>query len=506
MSKKRIAVLTAMILGFLCGCGKKINVEPSHQNLPASTEEQNLPSADKTDVLPPGDNPDTSEENSAKDDSAASVCDRWADSGAVNVRISEDEYYGFDYDYRIPMIVDDTDGADEINDAVAGLFEEIHDTMQTASKEGIISAEEFNKIVWREINYECYRNGSIASIVICSTAYYDSSVQYNVFNYDFASGKKLSNEDLFAHKGMSGEKFVQDIRRAAVYALDAEVQPVFKQKMPLIEADGLWYADVADDDVQQLYGDFLTARAKTIYSDNINEYIPVFLDEQGELQAVVHLYNIGMNGDASIIMSPKAWVNNGANAYCGDLLSVLSKDDGMYLIIYREEWSADVREEYPTFDFATEYKINGLNKNYTETKFSWVGNGRQPYILLLSDDGTVAYVDIWQGIVSEYFCAVEPLWGLEGLLSFSDDFENRIAAVNSEGKSVDAEDALFMMLNCRYAGFEKNMLSSDKVLDYLSVDNLTFNGMNEHGLIFCFSAAGEEGESRGTMVLNDYSF
>ncbi len=75
--------------------------------------------------------------------------------------------------------------------------------------------------------------------------------------------------------------------------LDLEMQPFFEQEMPLTE-DELWYADVVDEAVQHMYGDYLLARAKTIYIDNINEFIPIYLDDNGELQAVTHIFNMGM--------------------------------------------------------------------------------------------------------------------------------------------------------------------------------------------------------------------
>lgn len=543
MSRKRNVLLITAAWLLLCGCGKNPEITNAPQDSTVSVETESSETTDSQGAA----NESTVEESTVKENDHSLVCDRWADKGSFKMYTSEEDFFEFYYDYSVPQIIDETEDAKEINYFIECLFGDMHNTMQRAAKEGKITAEEFDSTGWFQTNYDCYWNDSIASIVIYSTGYYDNETKYNVYNYDFATGKQVSNEDLFALKGITGEKFAENVRRAAVYTLDREMGNFFEYEMPLTE-DELWYADVVGEEVQHMYGDYLLARAKTIHMDNIDEYLPVYLDEQGELQAVTHLYNMSMYGEVTDILSPIEWVNNDVKVYCGDLLQVVSKDDGIYLTIYRDDWSDDMYEQFPTFEFAKEYKINGLYKNYKDARISWVGNGRQPYILLLSDDGMISYVDVWEGIASEYFCAVEPLWGLANLKSFSEESEYRIAAVSHDGMLVDVEDALYMMLNCRYIDFEKNMLNLGNVARYSATVNhktsgqdieyeemigftddkyhmfvresykaddykggsqegyITFSGMNEKGMVYCFSLVGEEGELRGTMALNVYSF
>lgn len=538
MNRKRTALLLVVILVLLCGCGKKTDGATVTKESPVSTEKESSKAAD---------NQDSEEENAVKEYDHNLICDRWADSGAFKMYTSDEEFFDFYFDYSIPQIVDDTKDAKEINDSIESLFGDMHEIMQKASKEGEMTAEEFDSTGWSQTKYDCYWNDSIASIVIYSTGYYDSNTNYNIYNYDFETGKQLNNKDIFALKGITAEQFVENMRRAAVYSLDTEIQQFFEYNMPLTE-DELWYADVVDEDVQHMYGDYLMARAKTIHMDNMNENLPIYLDEHGEMKVVTQLYNMGMYGEVTNVLSPKEWVNNDVKASSGDLLDVVSKNDGIYLTIYKNDWSEAMHEEYPTFDYAKEYKIDGLYKNYTAARISWVGNGNQPYILLLSDDGTISYVDVWEGIASEYFCAVEPLWGLENIKSFDDNSEYRIAAVNNKGISIDVEDALYMMLSCKYIDFEKNLLKMDDLSRYSAtvkhktsgqdieyeemigftddkyhmfvretyktddyeggsqLGYLTFNGMNENGMVFYFSLVGEEGELRGTMAINLYSF
>lgn len=605
MSRMKLALLTTIVLVMLFGCGKKEDDKAAPQTSPTTVEVETTKTPDKQDA----DEVSTVKENDAKDNDAANteagnndvkendttdpdetntdatdndasnnevtnqdgndndltnpdatnnasnenlkelVCDRWADSGSFKMYISDEDFYDFAYAYSVPQIIDDTEDATAINDLITSLFEDMHNTMQKAATEGKITAEEFDSVVCLQTTYDCYWNGSIASIVIASTSYYDDNTQYNIFNYDFESCKQLSNEEMFAIKGITSEKFVENLRRAAVYALDAEMGQFFEYEMPLNEGE-LWCADLDNEGVQQKYVDYLMARAKTINSDNINENLPVFLDEQGELQAVTPLFRMGMYDGVTNILSPREWVNNGANAYNGDLLDVISKDDGIYLTIYKDDWSLAVFEEFPNFDFAKEYKINGLYKNYIDAKISWVGNGNQPYIILLSDDGMISYVDIWEGIASGYFSAVEPLWSMANIKAFSEDeaYEYRVVAERQDGKLVDVEDALYMILNCKYIDFEKQMLNLGNVTRYSATVNhnesgqdteywemigftedeygmfvreyyktdtfeggsqegyITFNGMNEKGMVFCFALVGEDGELRGTMAMNAYSY
>lgn len=537
MINRRIAILTTMLLVTLWGCGRQPEsaVTESEQTLPV--EEQEAQTEESAGV----------EEDIVKEYDHNLVCDRWADSGSFKMYTSDEDYYDFYYDYSVPQIVDDTEDAREINYLIGCLFEDMHNMMQKAAKDGQITAEEFDSTEWMQTNYECHWNGSMVSVVIYSTSYYDEWTRYNVYNYDFAEGVQLSNEDLFAISGISREEFVDGLRRAAVYELDKQMQQFYQFDMPM-EGDDILCANVMDENVQRMYGDYLKVRARTIYEDNIDEDAQIYLDEQGELKVVTHLFNMGQYGDSNVELTPRAWEDNGVKVYEGDLLTVLSKEDGIYLTIYRDDWSDAMHDEYPTFEFARDYRINGLYKNYIDARISWVGNGKQPYILLLSDDGMVSYVDVWAGIVSEYFCAVEPLWGLEGLKSFREDENNRVIAVNASQQSVDVEDALYNMLYGRYDDFEMDMLylgdvsryaatverresgqdvTYEELIGYTDDDyhmfvresyvaedysggsqlgRLTFNGMTEKGMVYTFALEGEEGEIRGTMALNVYHF
>lgn len=537
MINRRIAIITTLLLITLCGCGKQTETTAIVEDQTETVQEQDLYIEESVEVG----------ENTAKDYDYNLVCDRWADSGSFRMYTSDEEYYDFYYDYSIPQIMDDTEDANEINSFIASLFEDMHNTMQKAAKEGRITAEEFDRTEWLQTNYECHWNGSIVSIVIYSTSYYDEWTRYNVYNYDFAGGVQLSNEDLFAMKEISGEQFVDELRRAAVYELDMQTQQFYQYDMPL-KGDDVLCADVMDENVQRMYGDYLKVRARTIYEDNIDEDVQIYMDEQGELQVITHLYSMGQYGDINVILTPRAWKNNSVRADDGDLLSVVSQDDGIYLTIYRDDWSEAVHSEMPTLEYAKDYKINGLYKNYIDAKISWLGNGQQPFILLLSDDGMVSYVDVWAGIAAGYFCGVEPLWGLEGLESFSEDDNGRVVAVNASKQLVDVEDALYVMLYGKYDDFEMDMLYLGDVSRYaakvkhqesgqdvtyeeligftdddyhmfvresyvaddytggMQMGHITFSGMTEKGMIYTFALEGDDGEIRGTMALNVYYF
>lgn len=536
MIKRRIVILMTILLIMLCGCGKQIK--------PVVAEEQTETTVEQDSRV---ENSAEVGDNTVKEYDHSLVCDRWADKESFKMYTSDEDYFEFNYDYSVPQIVDDTEDAKEINYLIECLFEDMHNTMQKAAKDGQITAEEFDETQWVQTNYECYWNGSMVSVVIYSTSYYDELTRYNVYNYDFASGVQQSSDDLLAIKGISEEQFMEELRRAAVYELDRQMGQFYQFDMPL-EGDDVLYANVMDENVQRMYGDYLKVRARTIYEDNIDEDVQIYMDEQGELQVITHMYSMGQYGDMDVVLSPKAWENNSVRADEGDLLSVVSKDDGMYLTIYRDDWSEAVHDEMPTFEYAKDYRINGLFKNYIDARISWVGNGQQPYILLLSDDGMVSYVDVWAGIASEYFCGVEPLWGLEGLESFIDDENGGVIALNANKQSVDVEDALYTMLFGRYDNFEMDMLYLGDVSRYSATVNhqeagkavayeeligfkdenypmfiresyvaedytggsqlghISFNGMTEKGMVYTFVLEEDDRETRGTMALNTYHF
>ena len=537
MIKKGIVVLATTAMVLVGGCGNEAATISEQQNTPAAVESEIEETDDNLTAV------EVNIENEKEYDRSL-VCNRWSDSGSFKIYTSDEEYIDYSFDYSVPQIIDDTEDAKEINYFIECLYGDMHNTIQKASKEGQITAQEFDSTGWILTDYDCYWNGSIASIVICSTGYFDNSKKYNVYNYDFADGKQLSNEDIFALKGISGEKFVENVRRAAVYTFDKDMQQFFEFEMPLTGTE-LW-SDVLDENKQLMYGDYLLSRARTINFDNINEDIPVFLDAQGELQAVTHFFDMGLYGEVNLIISPIEWINNNVMVSSGELLDVESGDDGIYLTINRDEWLDSISEEYPTFDFAKRYRIDGLWKNYTDARISLIGNLLQPYILLLSDDGMISYIDVREGIAHGYFCAVEPLWGVEDISAFSDDVSFGVQAVNNAGMTVDVEGALCMMINCRSVKFEKNLLNlgnmgrysatvthnvagqdveyeeyigftddlynsfireSYRTEDYeggAQVGNITFCGMNEKGMVYIFSIVGDEGAICGTMALKVY--
>ena len=543
----RITIVLALVVMLLWGCNSNNNsistdngvnqgqsVKDKIMNNQNSGENGN-----KDGASTPNSDKDNAEEQPMGYDHSL-VCDKWSESGTI--KVVSDTTYEFKYDYKAPQIVDDTEDAKAINELIESMYEYVNNVVAKAKETGSASEDDVNNMSRESyfLSYECYWNDSVASIVLTQPNYMEELTPYMVFNYDFETGKQLNSYQVLDKKGISMEQFVEDIRRAVVYETDNSLKNFFKGEIPIGNQD-----KITDENIYDMYARYLIMRSDNMHSNNVNELMPIYMDDKGELKAIVNVFDMGLIGNHVSVLSGVPIKNYNINERSDDSLYVESREDGIYIIVNESVWAQRLSELVPSLEVGKEYKINGANKNYCDAAVSWVGNGMQPYVLLISDDGMAAYVDVELGILSDYMSLVEPMIGIYDLKNFERSQEsNVVMAENQAGELVNVDEVLYLATTAKSDNFERILLDLQPNTSYyanvtyeqdgeiITVNenigfqgeeyqyfarnaylncmgesqtqkgNIIFNGMNEKGIVYAFYLVTEESEYlRGTMAI-----
>ena len=100
-----------------------------------------------------------------------------------------DEYdQDWDYSYHIPQLADDTADAESINKAIMNILSS--DAQATLSSSSVTKMPETH---YADISWQSHWNGSLLSLSLHLTGWASDIVSYEVYHYDFASGRRLTN-------------------------------------------------------------------------------------------------------------------------------------------------------------------------------------------------------------------------------------------------------------------------------------------------------------------------
>lgn len=424
---------------------------------------------------------------------------------AVSELYSEDgtgtdsEGVEFRYSYHVPQIEDDTADAAAINQEIAAYY-------GNRAADGLLCVENGAAPACSTVSYECYRCGDVLALVVRCAYYYDNDEEYSVYNYDTANGVRLSNEDLLAMRGVTQEQALSAIRRAAAACYD-------EQYFPAWVGSGF---DTAAGAYQEL-------RAWTISEDNITPELPLYLDDSGAMHTIAA---IGCHAGVSWLLETLT-LDLEDNA--ADVETETSLD---YLTVTRRgrevtfHWNdtlqgAALLEAYGYPDdipYGQELTVNGLYGDYTQVFCGAMGEPETPYVLLLTPEGRVEYIDVLTCLQAGYCCAGGPLLGAADVRSFTTDTDEnglrRIYAVTGGGEQIDlwnlidadrhslseglygdwsrnctADDGseTFCWLTLADGGnFEQTSYTPARDLRMEFTGNLPYLGMTEQGLVFAY--------------------
>lgn len=538
---------------FLTGCGKN----PAQAGpKPSGGTTSKVESTDKSTSALPEDIDFTALDEDKKEQLLKTlVQDSYTFEGEVNDGPADRT----DVSYHVPKICSDSVGAKEINEAIAQACEDV--TSQKAD----------DYVGWIEVDYDSYLNGDTLSLVLTKSSNLDDYTEYYAYNLNLTDGTRMSAKELaqLLVRGVptDADDFDDDddeddapstlelrggetaeaallrvIRRAAAYEFDQSVRYMY---------DSDYYSSAGEAERQSLYAEFMKYRMQTLADDNIMSDLPMYLDDDGELVVAVPVHVMAGGGlystelkpmqtiyqyDAASgrVLSGEDWEDRLEDAReagtSGDVMNAerhdlkLSFDDALFVNyedgrmtvrIEQNEWT-EAAFGVGSIDYGKEYEVDGVYKDYVSAELLTIMHGEHVVPTFVSNDGMIAYLDLYHGAWGGHFCLTEPACGIvnieaigegnageiaaaleKNMFGSSDTFSRTVMGLyENEGCTTETSfdtDAGTSYTDSFYLGFDPNdpskFLYQDACVDaeiYLNYEGrCTWLGMNGQGLVFC---------------------
>ena len=547
---------TLLLLTFLTGCGKK---PPKAGPKPSGGTTSKVESTDKsTSALPEDIDFEALDEDKKEQLLKMLVQDSYTFEGEV----SDGPADRTDVSYHVPKICSDSAGAKEINEAIAAACEDV--TSQKAD----------DYVGWIEVDYDSYLNGDTLSLVLTKSSNLDDYTEYYAYNLNLTDGTRMSAKELaqLLVRGVptdaddfddfdddededdapptlelrggetSEAALLRVIRRAAAYEFDQSVRYMY---------DSDYYSSAGEAERQSLYAEFMKYRMQTLADDNITSELPMYLDDDGELVVAVPIHGMAGGGlyncelkpmqtiyqyDASSgrVLSGEDWkdeledkrkagtgedvINAGRRDLTlsfDDAVFVNYEDGRMTVRIEQNDWT-EAAFGVGSIDYGKEYEVDGVYKDYASAELLTIMHGEHVVPTFVSNDGMIAYLDLYHGAWGGHFCLTEPAYGIvnveaiaEGnadaiataletnMFGQSDTFARDVMGLyENEGCTTETSfdtDAGTSYTDSFYLGFDPDDPSKflyqdacvDAEIDLNYEGRCTWLGMNGQGLVFC---------------------
>lgn len=544
---------TLLLLTFLTGCGKK---PPKAGPKPSGGTTSKVESTDKsTSALPEDIDFEALDEDKKEQLLKMLVQDSYTFEGEV----SDGPADRTDVSYHVPKICSDSAGAKKINEAIAQACEDV--TSQKAD----------DYVGWIEVDYDSYLNGDTLSLVLTKSSNLDDYTEYYAYNLNLTDGTRMSAKELaqLLVRGVptDADDFDDDddeddapstlevrggetaeaallrvIRRAAAYEFDQSVRYMY---------DSDYYSSAGEAERQSLYAEFMKYRMQTLADDNITSDLPMYLDDDGEFVVAVPVHVMAGGGlystelkpmqtiyqyDAASgrVLSGEDWkdeledkrkagtIEDVINAERRDLelsfddaVFVNYEDGRMTVRIEQNDWT-EAAFGVGSIDYGKEYEVDGVYKDYVSAELLTIMHGEHVVPTFVSNDGMIAYLDLYHGAWGGHFCLTEPACGIvnveaigegnageiaaaleKNMFESSDTFSRTVMGLyENEGCATETTfdtDAGTSYTDSFYLGFDPNDPSKllyqdacvDAEIDLNYEGRCTWLGMNGQGLVFC---------------------
>ncbi len=326
------------------------------------------------------------------------------------------------YEYHLPEILADTPDARAINEEIS--------TQIGSAVETSLTAIEYDSIPpFRRIYWSSGWNGSVVSLLIQGEA--DASfTDCSIYNYDFESGKRLSDAQLAEHCGLTFEEAREALRRALVMQVDA----------PFLAASDLNTYD----------GSYPLARARAASrGDWGGDEMNLYINEDGTLCAAIpaplgemdewHYDKVELYFPQNTVLEPVR--DDFVHAKMIDGVITVTVDD-----------TAKARDYLPDADFSKEYVAEGFWGDYDDLYIGMIGQDFYPYLFAIRTDGGIEYADLFSGIEAGKICSAGLIPGVRGLKwiesgSVTDDYGGYWTqfANTESGDAIDLAEAIDVM-------------------------------------------------------------
>lgn len=317
-------------------------------------------------------------------------------------RFTYTDPYGIEdtYFYQVPQIDDDTEGAKNINEMIGYRFGYLVErALDARSRNDFIDT---SYIIWVS-NWD----GPLLSLQITSS---DAMYNHDVgsYHYNFATGQELSNPEMLAHLCYTDDaKVMHALERAVAQHFDT------------------YYGYIDPDQTATLY----MMRAQSLSNlDGLYSYYSLYPKYSHGFVATVPMYTpagSGMywtdvqvdpdkrQGSGQILHGQDEWFTCDVSADGAVTVRALTDyvtPDGAMTYQTMKEW-------YELGD-KTEFAVSGCYSDYIKMLMTSIGQDYAPYVFLLTENGSVEYIDVISGAQCGTMVNGGPLFGINGIVRF----------------------------------------------------------------------------------------
>ncbi len=403
-------IFAALALGLslvlmLTAC--EINIEPGNKN----TEEGNVykPATISTESK-------ETKETEPEVDRSGWITDLIDVSGTI-----ADEYIPVNYSYKLPVINCDSEDAENFNSEVREAVEVI--------REGLAD-NDIESIGPSEVGYNVYWTGNLASIVLYYQIGLFDPLEYEIYNFDFDLGVMVDDYDLMNYTDHTEDELYEVFQKSVAVAYDN-----------------------SDENTNEYTCMYQTPQMRewTINMAAYPGYNALYLDD-GEIYGIVSMASSAGNMLRTEkvridwdLMENHPEVDNATY----ENVEAYIEADGVYIQFSDPKPGQYMNCDRFQIDLNCAYYAVGEFTTYKEILMPALGGFDTPYILLLTDQGRVEWIDITGCAEAGFFCIGGPVPGVTGVRSFEIDTTSQQAmfkgptvyAICDQGK-VDLYDAI----------------------------------------------------------------
>lgn len=388
--KKLLALLLAAALLCLAGCSSMPSL-PTRFSIPGS--EPSEPVSTSSDPAP-----ETQYDDSLLYESYAEEWP-WSDSnGDSGV-----------YSVHLPAIASDAPGAQELNAQIDSVFRPVADEMLANAEAGTWGQ-------YLSISWESHWSGSIVTLVIISETSY-AFTDYMTYSYDFSTDEVLNGAETVQRTlGLAYSSLMSELRRSAAQYFDR------------------MYAGVFGTDEY----DFLTLlRAWTLMDDNLASAM-FFLDDT-ELYAIMPIGSVaGASWYYHVVPVTRELLSTEPLSAAYDFVEA-TLTDGSLLVTFSDTGSA--RDWNADLDYGVPYEVENCYGVYVDMRIARMSFGLDSsiYLLLLTQDGTVEFVNLLGGARYGMLSCGGPVLTLGNISALTAD-ETTVYALDADGTPYDLNE------------------------------------------------------------------
>jgi len=167
------------------------------------------------------------------------------------------------YSFRVPHLLSGSGDAADINS-------EIDDVFTAKVREAETAMGENRTLIYFKVEWKAFWHGSTLCLVVDSNEEGDWT-EYREYNFDFATGKRVTNTELLAMAGLDGDTFLADTKAA----LNALVEKMYGEQR---EALG-----------EEQYGQLVS---DTVNDKNVNLNMMTYLTEDGSVVVIAPVASV----------------------------------------------------------------------------------------------------------------------------------------------------------------------------------------------------------------------